>query len=270
VASHLGAGRPLLARARMGVRFVAGGHRDVDGMLANHWYAADTLARRLGLDQAVCDTIGQTFERWDGKGIPHGTKGEDLLLPARIVALADVVEVYHRTSGDDGAISVARERSGTQFDPALVDLVAAEAPALFEDLDLATSWQSVIDAEPGLTSPLSEDALDDALEAIADFLDIKSPFTLGHSRGVAELAARPATAIGLDSAEASHIRRAGLLHDLGRLGRVPWILAPGWCKSVRCLIDSIAMTYLIRSGTGCGGSCLPIRRGVAGGRITGW
>ncbi len=122
LAGHLGAGRPLLARARMGVRFVAGGHRDVDGMLANHWYAADTLARRLGLGQEVCDTIGQTFERWDGKGSPHGTKGEDLLLPARIVALADVIEVYHRTSGDDGAVSVARERSGTQFDPALVDL----------------------------------------------------------------------------------------------------------------------------------------------------
>ena len=169
----------------MGVRFVAGGHRDVDGMLANHWYAADTLARRLGLGQEVCDTIGQTFERWDGKGIPHGTKGEDLLLPARIVALADVVEVYHRTSGDDGAVSVARERSGTQFDPALADLVAAEAPMLFEDLDLATSWGAVIDAEPGLTPPLPEDALDNALEAIANFVDIKSPFTLGHSRGVA-------------------------------------------------------------------------------------
>ena len=218
LASHLGAGRPLLARARMGVRFVAGGHRDVLGMLANHWYAADTLARRLGLDKEVCNTIGQTFERWDGKGLPHGTKGEDLLLPARIVALADVVEVYHRTSGEDGAISVVRERSGTQFDPALADLVVAEAPALFEDLDLATSWQSVIDAEPGLTSPLSEDALDDALEAIADFVDIKSPFTLGHSRGVAELAARAASALGFDSAEAAHVRRAGLLHDLGRLG----------------------------------------------------
>jgi hypothetical protein len=211
VAGHLGAGRPLLARARMGVRFVAGGHRDVDGMLANHWYAADALARRLGLGQEVCDTIGQTFERWDGKGIPHGTKGEDLLLPARIVALADVVEVYHRTSGDDGALSVARERSGTQFDPALVDLVAAEAPMLFEDLDLATSWGAVIGAEPGLTSPLPEDALDNALEAIADF---ESPFTLGHSRGVAELAARAATAMGLGSTTATHVRRAGLLHDL--------------------------------------------------------
>ena len=187
-------------------------------MLANHWYAADTLARRLGLGQEVCDTIGQTFERWDGKGIPHGTKGEDLLLPARIVALADVVEVYHRTSGDDGAVRVARERSGTQFDPALVDLVADEAPMLFEDLDLATSWGAVIDAEPGLTPPLSSDTLDNALEAIADFVDIKSPFTLGHSRGVAELAGRAATAMGLGSATATHVRRAGLLHDLGRLG----------------------------------------------------
>ena len=218
VASHLGAGRPFLARARMGVRFVAGGHRDVDTMLANHWYAADTLAGQLGLDQGIRDTIGQTFERWDGKGIPNGIKGDDLLLPARIVAMADVVEVYHRTSGDEGAVAVARERSGTQFDPALVDLVAAEASTLFDDLDAATSWQAVIDAEPGLTAPLSSDALDTALEAIADFVDIKSPYTLGHSRAVAELAANASQAMGLDAATATHVRRAGLLHDLGRLG----------------------------------------------------
>jgi HD-GYP domain-containing protein (c-di-GMP phosphodiesterase class II) len=217
MASHLGAGHPLLARARIGVRFVAGGHRDIDGMIANHWYAADTLAHRLGLDQAVRDTIEQSFERWDGKGMPHGVRGDDLLLPARIVALADVLEVYHRTSGEAGAITVARERSGTQFDPALVDLVAVEAPALFESLDEAT-WATVIDAEPGLTAPLADDALDDALEAIADFVDIKSPFTLGHSRGVAELAAIAATSIGLDSESACHVRRAGLLHDVGRLG----------------------------------------------------
>jgi HD-GYP domain-containing protein (c-di-GMP phosphodiesterase class II) len=85
---------------------------------------------------------------------------------------------------------------------------------LFEDLDLATSWGAVIGAEPGLTPPLPEDALDNALEAIADFVDIKSPFTLGHSRGVAELAARAATAMGLGSTTATHVRRAGLLHDL--------------------------------------------------------
>ncbi|MGZ4432626.1 MAG: HD-GYP domain-containing protein [Trebonia sp.] len=47
---------------------------------------------------------------------------------------------------------------------------------------------------------------------------MKSPFTLGHSRGVAELAARAATAMGLGSATAAYVRRAGLLHDIGRLG----------------------------------------------------
>ena len=89
---------------------------------------------------------------------------------------------------------------------------------LFEDLDLATSWGAVIGAEPGLTPPLPEDALDNALEAIAHFVDDKSPFTLGHSPGVAELAACAATAMGLGSTTATHVRRAGLLHDLGRLG----------------------------------------------------
>jgi hypothetical protein len=76
VASHLGAGRPLLTRARLGVRFLAGGHRDADEMLANHWYAADALAQHLGLGNRVRETLSQTFERRDGKGAPAGCKGE--------------------------------------------------------------------------------------------------------------------------------------------------------------------------------------------------
>jgi hypothetical protein len=68
MASHLGAGKPLLERARMGARFLVNGHREVDDMLANHWYAADALAEHLGLGQEVRATLFQTFERWDGKG----------------------------------------------------------------------------------------------------------------------------------------------------------------------------------------------------------
>ncbi len=60
--------------------------------------------------------------------------------------------------------------------------------------------------------------LDAALEAVADFADIKSPYTIGHSRGVADLAAQAARIAGLGDHAATLIRRAGLVHDLGRLG----------------------------------------------------
>jgi HD-GYP domain-containing protein (c-di-GMP phosphodiesterase class II) len=218
MASHLGAGKPALERARLGARFLAGGHRDAKDMIANHWYAADALAAQLGLDDHARATLSQTFERWDGKGAPSGSKGEEILLTSRIVNLADVVEVFRRTGGVDAAIAVARERSGTQFAPNVVEVVVSDAGAMFADLETVTTWDAVIAAEPGLAQLLSEDELDSALEAMGDFIDIKSPFTLGHSRGVAELAAGAAEDLQLGSADTAHVRRAALVHDIGRLG----------------------------------------------------
>jgi HD-GYP domain-containing protein (c-di-GMP phosphodiesterase class II) len=218
MASHVGAERSGLDRARVTIAFAAGGRRDADGMIANHWYAANDLATRLGLSEKVRRPLFQTFERWDGKGLPSGTKAADNVLAARIVNLADVLEVYHRADGAQAALRVARERRGTQFDPELVDLACARGPALFEGLDAATTWDTVIGAEPALARTVQGPALDAAFEALADFADTKSPYTLGHSRGVAALAAGAAGLLGLAAAEVTHIRRAALVHDLGRLG----------------------------------------------------
>ncbi|MGZ4605617.1 MAG: HD domain-containing phosphohydrolase [Blastococcus sp.] len=218
MATHVGAGRGGLDRARVALAFAAGGRRDADGMIANHWYAADDLATRLGLSDEVRRPLFQTFERWDGKGLPTGTKGADNLLAARIVNLADVLEVYHRADGPAAALRVARDRRGSQFDPALVDLACDAGPALFEGLDAATTWHTVIAAEPALGRTVHGPALDTAFEALADFADTKSPYTLGHSRGVAALSAGAAGLLGLPPATVTHVRRAALVHDLGRLG----------------------------------------------------
>ncbi|HEX9516386.1 MAG TPA: HD domain-containing phosphohydrolase [Streptosporangiaceae bacterium] len=215
---HLGAGRHLAERARLGVAFLGEGRKAALAMLDNHWIAADDLAARLGLAQPVRDSIEQTFERWDGRGVPKGARGEEILVASRLVTLADVVEVFHRAGGTDAAIAVARQRRGTQFDPQIVDLFVAEAPALCADLDEASSWDAVIGAEPALGVRLTDRQLESSLEAIADFTDVKSPYTIGHSRGVADLAGTAARAFGLNETAARQVRLAGLVHDLGRLG----------------------------------------------------
>jgi HD-GYP domain-containing protein (c-di-GMP phosphodiesterase class II) len=215
---HLGNGRPVVERARLGVAFVGDGRRAAEAMLANHWLAADGLAARLGLAQRVRDSVEQTFERWDGRGDPKGARGEEILLTSRLVTLADVVEVFHHAGGTDAAIAVALQRRGTQFDPEVVDIFTASAASLFADLDEASSWDAVIGAEPSLAVRLSDPEFEAALEAIADFTDVKSPYTIGHSRGVADLAGEAARILGLGGPAAKLARRAGLVHDLGRLG----------------------------------------------------
>ena len=216
--ARLGAGSPPLHRFRVGLEFALGGHREVDDMIAQHAQIARMLGERLDLSVAVLDALGSAYEQWDGKGWPGRCRGHAVPLPARIATLAEFTEVAHRLHGVAGVRELARSRAGGQFDPVLAELVERHAGELYADLDGAGTWRAVIDAEPALALIVEGDSFDHALTAIADFVDLKSPYTLGHARAVAELAAAGGTATGLEPDDVATLRRAALVHDFGRLG----------------------------------------------------
>jgi HD-GYP domain-containing protein (c-di-GMP phosphodiesterase class II) len=214
----VGAGRPPLHRIRVGLEFALGGYREVDGMIERHAALARSLAAELGLDDATQRAVVASYERWDGRGWPGALQGEQIPLAARISQLAEYVEVAHRVGGPDAATALARRRAGRQFDPRVVDALTRDPDGVLTGLDTLRAWDVVLGAEPALRVRLQGDAVDGALAAVADFVDLKSPFTLGHSRAVADLAAGAGRVLGMPEAEVSVLRRAGLVHDLGRLG----------------------------------------------------
>jgi len=213
-----GAGNPPLHRFRVGLEFALSGRHEVDRMIAQHAGFARMLAEQLGLPDDVLTSLGGAYEQWDGHGWPGLLKGEEVPVAARVAQLAEYAEVAHRVGGVGAVTSLARKRSGRQFDPALAALLCAEADGILEGLDAVGTWEAVIGAEPALAVTLSSEQFDAALEAIATFVDLKSPYTLGHSRAVADLAAAAASQLGLAGAEVATLRRAGLAHDFGRLG----------------------------------------------------
>lgn len=215
---HVGAGSRPLQRARVAAELVASGAAAAEHGLIAHCRATGMFAERVGLGTPVRDALQQAFTRWDGKGVPQGVAGEQIARPVRVVHLADVVVVFHRVRGVDAAVEVARKRRGTQFDPGLVDAFCAAAPEVLAAVDTVRDWTSVIDGEPALQRRLGDAELDAALEAVADFTDLRSPARAGHSRGVADLAADAARHVGLPEAEARTLRRAGLVHDIGLHG----------------------------------------------------
>ncbi len=215
---RLGAGESGLSRVRRIAEFPLRGWTEVNQWLTTHCALQAQFATRIGLPATVREALSQSYERWDGKGVPNGVEGEGVPLAARIVCLADVVEVYHHRGGVAAARLVARERSGGEFDPHLASVLCDHADELFDGLDEETSWSAVIEAEPGLDSVVSSDELDVALEAMGDLVDMKSPHMAGHSRGVANLAAEAARVRGMALGEQAALRRAGFVHDLGRLG----------------------------------------------------
>ena len=216
--SMLGAGNPPLHRLRTGLEFAISGRHDVENMMAQHARLAQQLAQALALPSQVGDALACSYERWDGKGWPGRVAGDAAPVASRIVQLAEYVEVAHRTGGIAAARDVAERRSGSQFDPAIVETLCAHAAELLDGLAEVGSWQPVIDAEPALTVVLSGNAVEEALRAIAEFVDLKSPYMLGHSLAVAELAAAAGRHLRVADDELRTLHRAGLVHEFGRLG----------------------------------------------------
>lgn len=215
---HVGAGSPALHRVRLAAKLVVTGGKAIERGLMSHCLTTARMAERLGLGEDVRDPLQQVFTRWDGKGLPSTMAGDDIALPMRLFHLADIVEVFHRAQGTDAAVDVARARRGKHFDPAVVDSFCAVAHDVLGDLESDPDWHAVIDAEVSLQRRLTDRELDAALEAVADFTDLRSASRAGHSRGVAELAARAATERGLPDSDVAAVRRAGLVHDIGLHG----------------------------------------------------
>ena len=214
----LGSGNSPLHRFRIGLEFALAGHRDLDDMISQHARLARALAEQLDLPAGVLEGLSAAYETWDGRGWPGVLKGEEIPVSARIAQLAEFVEVAYRVGGVESARSLAARRAGKQFDPEIAKLLRGDAMEILGGLEEVATWDAVIAAEPALTPVLSGERLDAALMAIAGFVDLKSPYTLGHSAAVAALAREAARELGQPDGDWLAVYRAGIVHDLGRLG----------------------------------------------------
>jgi len=176
---------------------------------------AIALASRLPVPPQVPGILAHMHDRWDGQ--VAGASGDAIPIAARIMAVAVVAEAFRRTGGIAAVSEVLAARAAGQLDPDLCALVRKEAKQLFLSFRLPGQLDRFLDAEPGEPLTVREAELDDIARVFGDFADQKSPFHIGHSRHVSMLATRAAEASGLDAEQCAALRRAALLHDIGRL-----------------------------------------------------
>ena len=92
-----------------------------------HVWAGHDIIKNVDFPWPVAQMILQHHERLDGSGYPNGIKGDEILIGARIIAVADVVEAmmqrrpYREALGLDVALAEIEARKGTRYDPAAVD-----------------------------------------------------------------------------------------------------------------------------------------------------
>ncbi len=217
--SHIRPGAPFLDRVQAAFGVALNQKRNAKEMVQIRCERGAAIARRIGLSESSATAIHHLDELWNGGGYPQGLRGEAIPLFSRIMNLAQTIDVFYTKFGAVKAIELARKRSGRWFDPDLVRafLSLAKEPSLWEDVENARS--RVLDFAPAEDAVEATDAaLDSICLAFADVIDAKSPFTYQHSLGVAGAAVSIAETLGMEPAQVNSIRRAALLHDIGKLG----------------------------------------------------
>ncbi|MEA1834442.1 HD-GYP domain-containing protein [Methylobacterium durans] len=221
VFSHTGLKAGLAERFRAILNILQNGGEIVDDLIQTRCQRGAEIAARLRFPATVCNAIHALDEHWDGKGRPDHLAGPAIPLYARIALLAQVVDVFHTSAGRGAALAEVRARTGSWFDPHIVACLerVAESNEFWLTLGSKTIEGAVAALEPAQSLiVVDDDYLDDIARAFAQVIDTKSPFTSGHSERVAVYADLIAAELGYSPARRRWLRRAALLHDIGKLG----------------------------------------------------
>jgi HD-GYP domain-containing protein (c-di-GMP phosphodiesterase class II) len=206
-----------LARAAVMARSAFGGVAEFRRWAASHCDVARLLGARMGFSEQIQLALRHLYERWDGKGMPGDLRGPQIPLAVRLMQVAQDADVAWQHGGAAVADRILAERAGSGLDPQAVAAFRSLGDRVYNDLDAPSIWEAALLAEPGPQPVVGEERLDACLSAIADFADLKSMWTIGHSRGVARLAEEAAVVAGLAAADVLLLRRAALVHDIGRV-----------------------------------------------------
>ncbi len=196
-------------------------------ILAGHCEVAQRIGTRIGLSEEIRENLGQLYERWDGHGLPRGLKGDAVKLAVRMVTLAQDIIALNEAHGREVMAETIGKRRGGAYEPELADLFLASAASLLEGLDGAIDRDTILALEPLPHAVFDEEQCEEAYLAIADMVDMRMPFTFGHSRAVATLAEAAARHMGLPASDIREVRWAAYTHDIGELA-VP---VSTWMKS---------------------------------------
>jgi HD-GYP domain-containing protein (c-di-GMP phosphodiesterase class II) len=221
VLSHTGMKAGMSERFRSLLTIVTQGGQIARELIETRCQRGAEIVRRMRFPEEVARGILDLDEHWDGSGKPAGLSGDAISPFSRVALIAQVVDVFNTSGGREAALKEVRERSGGWFEPFLTQAFerAAANPAFWRVLASRGLQQTIIELAPeqgGET--VDEDYLDEVAAAFAQVVDSKSPYTAGHSDRVALFTDMIAEQLGLAPEKRRFLKRAALLHDLGKLG----------------------------------------------------
>jgi putative nucleotidyltransferase with HDIG domain len=218
--THVATGAPFLERVRTLVRVAAKQQKESCALVKIRCERGASIARRMGFPEPVAQAIHSLDEHWNGGGYPDGLRGREIPLFSRIMNLAQTLDVFYTHRNPDAAIEVVQARSKRWFDPDLVMAAASLAKSgdLWREMRETSSIDHALALEPEDRRMVADEGtIENICQAFAEIIDAKSPFTYRHSNGVADAAVAISRRLSLSEEDTTFMRRAALLHDIGKL-----------------------------------------------------
>jgi HD-GYP domain-containing protein (c-di-GMP phosphodiesterase class II) len=221
VLSHTGLKSGLAERFRAIINICQNGGYISTELISTRCQRGAEIARKMRFNEPVAQGIMDLDEHWDGSGRPEGLKGEAISLYARIALICQVGDVFQKADGEIAARRETENRTGTWFDPQLAAAFerVASRPSFWDSLNSDDVQELIYEFEPArFVKDVDEDYLDDIAAGFAEVVDSKSPFTRGHSERVTLFSDLIAEKLGFSLERRRWLKRAALLHDIGKLG----------------------------------------------------
>lgn len=221
VISHTGMQSGLAERFRSILNILQNGGELSTELIQTRCQRGAEIARQMRFSESVAQGILGLDEHWNGGGKPNGLAGDQIPLFSRIALLAQVIDIFHVSGGRKSALKEVKMRKGDWFDPSLVKaFVRVSENRLFWDALSSSDVEAIVLAsEPGQHAIMADDDyLDDIAAGFAKVIDAKSPYTSGHSDRVALFTDLIAEEMGIAFEARRLLKRAALLHDVGKLG----------------------------------------------------
>jgi len=220
VLQHTGVQQGLAERFKQTLSVMRNGTRWSKELMTTRCERGADIARQLRFNESVADGIRGLDEHWNGGGQPYGLKGNAIALYSRIALLSQVIDVFFTGTGRHACLAEVKKRRNSWFDPSLVDCFLSIADDTFWTTLASTNLaEQIIQLEPAqFQVTLDEDYIDEIAAAFGQVVDSKSPFTAGHSNRVALITELLAKELGYSEERRRWLKRAALLHDVGKLG----------------------------------------------------
>ncbi len=214
---HTEAGQSLTAKLRRMASNIGTPAKVMDEVTLARCTRGAAIAKMLSFRPAVADAVYSVDEHWDGRGAATKISGDRIPVLGRILCFAQTFEVFLTTFGLAEAMSMAKARSNRWFDPEIVRVAETLGSdhAFFATLGDPSFAEKQL---PHLQVSAVDSDVDAICQAFAMIVDAKSSFTSQHSSRVTTYCQQVGRLFEFDEERLVSLRRASLLHDIGKLG----------------------------------------------------